>query len=199
MNGERISIKEAKQKGYLRRTDKPVVQMRAFGTRARIQDVNHRNLEDARGLVARELSVETEAFSPQAYLEWFAETLGQQLAILHNAGYGHQYLSGHNITLDCRIVDLDSVFPLEPAREDAWYKRTRELQEDFRDSKSSLQDLRRWITDHGFLTSHLMQINIDVFDYSREIDDIFDKSYFHNLKQDWRVRPRFGGETKEQS
>jgi len=42
-------------------------------------------------------------------LEWFAKTLGENLAKLHNAGYFHGYVSEHNVTLDGCIVDLDSV------------------------------------------------------------------------------------------
>ena len=50
------------------------------------------------------------------YLEWFAETLGRQMAIIHSAGSYHNYLTPHNITLDCRVVDFDSIHEISKGK-----------------------------------------------------------------------------------
>lgn len=44
------------------------------------------------------------------YLEWFTEALGENVGKMHGHRISHSYLTElHNITLDARIVDLDSV------------------------------------------------------------------------------------------
>ncbi len=109
-NGEKISVSKARKLGYIKYTTKPVIEVRAFGTKARIADANNQVLlEDAKHMVAQELEKTPYDFSKEDYIKWFAQTLGKQVAIIHNAGFTHEYLTSHNITLDCRIVDLDSV------------------------------------------------------------------------------------------
>lgn len=112
-DGNKISIAEARKNHYIRKNTQPVLEVRAFGTKARIMDFNsertNRLLLDARIMIAQELGKKPEEFSREDYLEWFAKTLGEQVAIIHNAGYWDGYLTEHNITLDCRVVDLDSV------------------------------------------------------------------------------------------
>ena len=109
-NGEKISVSKARKLGYIKYTTEPVIEVRAFGTKARIADAeNQFLLEDAKRMVAKELGKDSNNFSNKDYIQWFAQTLGKQVAIIHNAGFIHGYLTDHNITLDCRIVDLDSV------------------------------------------------------------------------------------------
>lgn len=90
----------------------PVIQVRAFGTKARVSDlklgVGLVHIADAKKMVAQELGRETPLTDAQ-YLEWFAKTLGKNVGIMHSNEWVHPYLTDHNITLDCRIVDLDSV------------------------------------------------------------------------------------------
>jgi hypothetical protein len=52
------------------------------------------------------------------YLKWFAKTLGYNIGLMHKNGFEHHYIDGgHNVTLDCRIVDLDGIRPLDaPAK-----------------------------------------------------------------------------------
>ncbi len=116
--GNKITLKKAAERGYIKTTTRPVIEIRAFGMKNRINDafidgdkkINlERTLKDARGMVAKELGTNSEAFSTKDYLDWFVKTLGEQVAILHRNGYRHGFLTAHNITLDCRIVDLDSV------------------------------------------------------------------------------------------
>lgn len=109
-NGEKISVSKARKLGYIKYTTEPVIEVRAFGTKARITDVNNQVLlEDAKRMVAQELGKNPDDFSNEDYAKWFVQTLGKQVAIIHNAGFVHKYLTDHNVTLDCRIVDLDSV------------------------------------------------------------------------------------------
>ena len=120
--GNKISLKTAAERGYIKTSTKPVVEVRAFGVKSRINDVFRSNnkkekvellLKDAREMVAGELGKKLEGFSVLDYIDWFATTLGEQVAILHRNGYSHGFLTAHNITLDCRIVDLDSLESME--------------------------------------------------------------------------------------
>ncbi|MDP2947869.1 MAG: hypothetical protein Q8N88_07170 [Nanoarchaeota archaeon] len=60
-------------------------------------------------MVAQELGKDPKEFSKQEYLEWLADTVGQQVGRMHKNGWYHSYLLTHNITLDGKITDLDSV------------------------------------------------------------------------------------------
>jgi hypothetical protein len=134
----KISLEEAVKKGIIRKDFHPVIEVRAFGTRARIQNILYDEnnelriknygmetedygrplssdayaklmLEDAKKLVSQELGLK-KIMSNADYLEWFAKTLGHNLGLLHKNGWMHNYIhAGHNITLDCRLVDFDSV------------------------------------------------------------------------------------------
>ncbi len=107
-DGAKISIAQARREKIIKKETVPVIQVRAFGIKARVQDGGKKeHLEEALSLVATELG--KDKISPDEYLKWFAKTLGEQVAIIHREGYYHHYLTSHNITLDCRIVDLDSV------------------------------------------------------------------------------------------
>ena len=59
-------------------------------------------------MVSQELGYKR-TITDKEYFEWFAKTLGENVGIMHRNGWTHRYLSSHNVTLDCRIVDLDSV------------------------------------------------------------------------------------------
>ncbi|KKS04251.1 hypothetical protein A2W45_01890 [Candidatus Curtissbacteria bacterium RIFCSPHIGHO2_12_41_11] len=95
---------------------KPVILVRAFGVRSRIQDPYHYPfldrllVSDAKRMVEAE---EAREFTNEEFLGWFGKTLGENVATMHNMGLKHGYLTPHNITLDCRIVDLDTVSPIE--------------------------------------------------------------------------------------
>ncbi|MBI2640061.1 MAG: hypothetical protein HYW90_04215 [Candidatus Sungbacteria bacterium] len=121
--GKKISIAEGKRRGIIPPEMNPVVQVRAFGTKERIGylrdfggPARQTVLDDAKALVAQEQSRDPGNFSMGEYLKWFAEALGVQVAKMRKLKVFHGYLTGHNITLDCRIVDLDSVKPIGVAR-----------------------------------------------------------------------------------
>ena len=169
--GNKISIKKAIEWGYIKTTTKPVVEVRAFGVKSRISDLFVNNphkekvewlLRDAKEVVAREFNIDLERFSTRDYLLWLARTLGEQVAILHNNNYSHGYLTPHNITLDCRIVDLDSVSPLEEMSQEQKLKKIN------RDLEYVGQTL-------DFLASRLGLLPED-------LKDTFSVSYFANLK-----------------
>jgi hypothetical protein len=66
-------------------------------------------LNDAIELVRTELG--RTSLSEEEYLEWFAATLGKNTALMSRNGWVHDF-SPHNVTLDCRLVDLDNVLKL---------------------------------------------------------------------------------------
>ena len=112
--GEKISLAKARERGIIDDNFHPVVEARAFATKARLMDIAEETdmakvlLMDAKKLVAQEQG-RKEALTTEEYLAWFAKTLGENVALMHKNGWKHDYLNRHNITLDCRIVDLDSV------------------------------------------------------------------------------------------
>ncbi len=111
------SLEELRTSGWLSTDFEPVIQIRAFGTKARIGDLfddsylfldkMERALADSINLVRYELHRKT--FSLEEYLLWFAESLGKSMGIMHKHEYVHKGIGPQNITLDSRIVDLDSV------------------------------------------------------------------------------------------
>jgi len=114
--GDIIPIKAAENRGMLVEDSEPVVEVRAFGTRARIADLNTNDIDlresmirDAMNLVAKELSKDPDKFSKAEYMDWFIKNLATSLARMHYRNWIHGYLTTHNITLDARIIDLDSV------------------------------------------------------------------------------------------
>jgi len=62
---------------------------------------------EAMRVVANELG--RSRISKKEYLDWFTRTLARQVAAMHSKGWSHANLSEHNITLDCRIKDLESI------------------------------------------------------------------------------------------
>lgn len=122
--GERISIHEAKERGLITENIKPVLEIRAFGTQARLMDAfsnlkpeGKRNLliDDARILVAKEIREDPLKFDRMMYAKWLAKTVGKNLALMHTHGWTHGYLiQGHNITLDGCFTDFDSVEVADP-------------------------------------------------------------------------------------
>lgn len=122
--GDKISIDTAKKTGLIKKDDEPVVEIRAFGTRTRIADLIRATpqekegfIGDAMKLVAQERNIEQTSFSKEDYLSWFVETMAVNVARMHNKNFVHGYLTDHNITLDARIVDLDSVETMDEINE----------------------------------------------------------------------------------
>lgn len=114
----------------------PVIYVRAMGTDTRVGDFMDPNLikrssadllrkqkaaalEEAIQVIEEETGREN--ISLREYVIWFAETLGTNIGRLHKNGYTHDSLTSSraatfdvlpgNVSLDCRIVDLDSVAP----------------------------------------------------------------------------------------
>jgi len=126
----KISLDEAKEKQYIHPKVNPIVEVRAFGTVARVFERPLRggydwresfvdgkinlsclieDLEDAKKLVAEEIGIENDKFGYYDYFKWLVKTSGKNLGIMHKNGYTHGYATTMNITLDGRIVDFDSV------------------------------------------------------------------------------------------
>lgn len=133
VNGEKISIGEAKRRGIIKGNFTPVLQIRAFGTRARISDLltdddlekfsklpgfktyeqtSRYLLEDAKKIVAQELG--KKSMTDEEYLSWFTSTLGKNIALIHRQGWIHGSIDAQNITLDGRILDFDTLHSVPP-------------------------------------------------------------------------------------
>ena len=116
VDGKKWGLVKATESDVLDPDFKPVILVRAFGTRARVEDpYAYRQLgkilvSDAKKMVEQETG---EEMTLEGFFEWFGKTFGRNVAILHNMGLYHGYLTPHNITLDCRLVDFDSVQPIE--------------------------------------------------------------------------------------
>lgn len=105
-DGQIITIEQAKKAGLIHPFEEPVIGVRAYRFRERIQHCYRHSEEfitQAKDEVSQELGRE---LSWQEYLVWFSETLGQNLAMLHEADYYHGAPEEHNITLAAEIVDF---------------------------------------------------------------------------------------------
>lgn len=112
-NRKKFAVETFRRTGRIDEDFCPVVEVRGFGTKLRVADFDSKTLEsrlaveDAEKLVAEELGRENLTFGE--YVEWFHKTLAANVALMHKNGWLHRGLHPHNVTLDCRIVDLDSV------------------------------------------------------------------------------------------
>ncbi len=128
-NGKKVTIDEAKKGGILAKEDEPVIEIRAFGVRSRLHDATLalksdktralKLLSDAQNVVAQELGISPKELFFEEYFKWLIETTAINLARMRYNKWISGYLSSHNITLDGRIVDLDSV---EIAKDDEGIK-----------------------------------------------------------------------------
>lgn len=171
--GKKISIDEAKKRNTLYEKQEPVVGLRAFGTKSRIEDANKKTLEDARKLVAQESGVDEKDFSWERYLKWFIEAAGDNLGVMHQIECQHGYLTRHNITLDCRIVDLDSVEEFySPTQKEKEY----EMEMDYNDFVMTVFE------DRG-LTETIEKYTKTKLDHNdiKELLKLFDQAYIKAL------------------
>ena len=128
-DGKRITIEEATGRKILKSTDDPCLLVRAFGTRSRFTEVSNlvsdaqmklafEKLNDARMLVAQELSLQPASFTFADYLQWLTKMAAENLARLHRLGYIHGGISDHNITMDGRLTDLESAIRISSVAEE---------------------------------------------------------------------------------
>jgi hypothetical protein len=143
VDGTKVSIEEAKKRQMLREDDVPVQELRVYGTRARLSQIWDRpheaQVQDAMAIVSQEFGIHFK--DEKEYLSWFADTLGEQLAKIHNLGYVHNFVTQHNITLDCRIIDLDSVEERQVIGEQEFEKK------EGKDLKKAQESLMRYVGD----------------------------------------------------
>lgn len=189
VDGQKMSIDEARRKKYIEKNFVPVIEVRAFGTRARVRDARfyHRErdpsasflLEDAKKLVAQELG--KDSITNDEYLEWFAQTLATNVGIIRRNGWYHHGLHEQNITLDCRIVDLDS---LETHR--VWHS-TPFFDSDFEFAKGAIAMLYRTVArDSSFDYEDYVMISLRKKKLPEDLAryfDIYNKRYQEVLKK----------------
>jgi tRNA A-37 threonylcarbamoyl transferase component Bud32 len=112
--------------------------MRAFGMKARVADATQKviYIEDAVQLLSHERGIDVS--TPDTYARWFAKTLGSNIGKVHALGYIHGHMTAQNVTLDCRLVDLDSVEPTADLNEQV---RTSIVETDVADGQEALGSL----------------------------------------------------------
>lgn len=146
--GNRVSVEEAKRKGILADTDEPVIELRAYGTRSRLNDVAQAKdpnvaeklLSDAMAIVVQEKNLSLETFSKLDYLKWLIETTAINIARMHYKKWVHGFLTVHNISLDGRIVDLDSVENIKEHERNVDSKVVKSFEGDHDKAMESLMD-----------------------------------------------------------
>lgn len=122
-DGHKISIKRARARHMINPdTRVPGLIMRAYGTMVRVCDIGDDRvastaerkeaLEDAIELLKKEGELNSDDI--KEYARWFQKTLAEQTAKIHNHGRFHSNLHSGNVTLDCRILDLDTVLKFNP-------------------------------------------------------------------------------------
>lgn len=172
--GERMSVSEARQKKIINsgEEDAPVLTVRAYGTRGRLVEIANTDseqakikLEDGRLIVAQEIGRNPEDFSWKDYLEWFMETMGKNIARMHARKWVHGYLTDHNMTLDARVIDLDSVITTSEAE-----GTLRTVSKDRKDVRNSLA---------GFIkeVARIVKMDEDIGELENEMLNIFQYSY----------------------
>ncbi len=167
--GNRVSIEDAKKRGILSENSKPVVEIRAYGTKHRIQSASPETINDARTLVAQELGKDPKKFNNKEYFFWMAETIAKQVALMHKNGFFHGYLTRHNITLDGRITDFDSVVWLHELKQ-----RGIDINERMDFDKRSAQ---------GSISSLADKFGLDTFQISQQADSRFRDVYQKTLNE----------------
>lgn len=119
VGGKVVSVALAQELGVLPAGFVPVVEIRAFGTKVRVRDVldkssySYAMMTDAKKLVEQELH---QGLSWKDYFVWFTTTLGENMGKMHQAGLSHGHINTHNVTLDCRLVDLNNTKALSMKR-----------------------------------------------------------------------------------
>jgi len=99
----------------------PGIEIDAFRIKTRLDQIHEAtqmkdssyirtNVEKAITLISEEPGMSN--MSVEEYLNWFVKKIGEDLGTMHGAGHVHGSLHS-NITLDCRITDLDSPMTLD--------------------------------------------------------------------------------------
>ncbi len=196
-NGEKISIAEAKKRNILAEKDEPVIEVRAFGVRSRLWDVvvgftresyetnpqkSLKLLADAKGIVAQELGIENDKFAYSDYFEWLVKTIAKNIARMHYNGWVNGYLTAHNLTLDGRIVDLDSVELLSEHNKRIESegavsgKKIKSFERDLRQAITSLEKMLESV-------SIVQELHVDSIPLGWKFGDYFRKLYEDELKR----------------
>ena len=128
----KVTVEQALKMGIIDSDTDPVLLLRAYGVRSRLIDVQEpdflsqselqikkRNrilIDDAKAVLSAELRTRA-PLSDTEYFDWFLKTHAENVGQLHKLGYYHHWLTAHNITLDCRMLDFDDTKKLETEEE----------------------------------------------------------------------------------
>lgn len=195
-DGKKISIAEAKEKGILSKEDEPVIEVRAFGVRSRLFDLENyakssfqrdiysfppkarKILDDAKNFVAQEQNIDLASFTDDDYFKWLADTTAINIARMHYHRWVSGYLTSHNITLDARLVDLDSVVVFRKDREEMAGDRIKSYEDDFNYARGQLS---------GFFYALKSYLPMESRKYIKSFDDTY-KTELERLKSEKNTR-----------
>ena len=112
----------------------PLIQLRAFTVPTRLLELEPSPYiapQHARALLNEawamiNLHTGHELETDDEYIVYLVRTVARQVALMHAQGYVHNFLSGHNITLDGGLVDLDGVKWYHNQNEAKFIQRTNE-------------------------------------------------------------------------
>jgi len=108
-DGTKVDLQEARERGIIRADETPAIGLRVYRMRERIdhdETQSETHLAKAKQVIEEELGYQAGSLSWDEYIKWFAETLGQNVALVHNNRPYHGSLGPHNITLACEIFDF---------------------------------------------------------------------------------------------
>lgn len=99
--GKVVSVEKMKKWGSMGEEFRPVLYLRAFPEVMRIADARVEDIEKFAKVHGMK--------NAEEYMKWFVKEVAENLARMHNHGLVHKNIIGHNLTLDGRIVDNDTV------------------------------------------------------------------------------------------
>lgn len=175
--GKPVSIQQARERKMLHEKEgEPVLLLRAFGTKLRVNNLivgttanAKKAVKDAKSLLSREFG---KKFTDAEYTEWFAANLARQVARMHSKGWTHNYLSGHNITLDGRIVDLDSITRMVKGKD-----AKKAIKYDLKSARNTL-----YTFGTGLITGVGVPVN------QQHLANVFHEEYLKNVRRGKKVR-----------
>lgn len=164
----KISIDEAREKGMIFPGHDLVIEVRAFGIHSRLNDADDLIIEDGRRFMAQELGRPENKFDKEAYSYSLTATIARNIGLMHGAGFVHGALTGGNITMDGRIVDLDSVKIVEGL--------SRGHQVSLDDKRLAWHDMRGLFFKMGLPAKTVQKL-------FKEFEGIYDKEYLDQEKK----------------
>lgn len=186
-DGTKISVEDAKKQGLVEKDKNPVLGLRLYRYRERIEHEQKRSqkiFERVKKIVEAEIK---HNINWDGYIEWFASTLGKNIACMHKAGIRSGAISLHNVTLACELLDVDVEGGKQYLEEfDIDQQRTRkgyDLQQGIEVLAALLERIKNSVSEDILPDGLVSNNHVEKYDYERKIFDIYEKTYNENIKK----------------